>query len=171
VANLLKAAQVRLDRGDQPAEVLRLASDELRVAVTELRDLARGLHPVALAERGLPSALESLTVGWEIPITLDVTADELPDDIELATYFIVCEALTNARRYAGATTVGVRVGHLSDALLVEITDDGTGGADASSGTGLRGLADRIDTLGGTFALDSPPGAGTRLTARLPLAAG
>jgi signal transduction histidine kinase len=167
VANLLKAAQIRLDRGDQPAEVLRLARDELGAAVAELRSLARGLHPVALSERGLRGALESLTIGWEIPVTLAVGADGLPEDVELAAYFIVCEALTNARRYAGASAVSVRVERVGDELLVEIADDGAGGADPSGGTGLRGLADRVDTLGGSFAVASPPGAGTRVTARLP----
>ena len=124
VANLLKLAQRQLERGDEPVDVLRLASDELGAAQTELRDLARGLHPVALSERGLRSALESLTVGCEIPVTLDIAADELPDDVELAAYFIVCESLTNARKYAGADAVGVRVAPVAEALLVEIADDG-----------------------------------------------
>jgi signal transduction histidine kinase len=168
VANLLKAAERLLERGDQPADVLRLASDELGAAQTELRDLARGLHPVALSERGLRGALESLTVGSEIPITLDVAADDLPPDIELAAYFVVSESLTNARKYADAGAIGVRVGRLGDALLVETVDDGRGGADPAAGTGLRGLADRIDTLGGRLDVDSRPGAGTRVSARLPL---
>ena len=170
VSTLLKAAERRLERGDQPFDVLRLASDELGAAQGELRDLARGLHPVALSERGLRSALESLTVGSEAQITLDLDADELPDDVELAAYFIVCESLTNAGRYAGADAVRVRVGPIDGALLVEIEDDGAGGADPSSGTGLRGLADRVDSLGGTLEVDSPPGAGTRVSARLPLPA-
>ena len=168
VAALLKAAERRLERGDQPVDVLRLASDELGAAQSELRDLARGLHPVALSERGLRSALESLTVGSEVPVTLDIDADELPDDVELAAYFIVCESLTNARRYAGADAVRVRVGPVADTLLVEIEDDGSGGADPTSGTGLRGLSDRVDALGGRIEVDSPPGAGTRVSARLPL---
>src|SRR5512133_2378114 len=100
VSNLLKVAQRRLGDGDEAADVLRMACDELGAAQTELRDLARGLHPVALSERGLQSALESLLVGCEVPVTLDVAVDELPDDVELAAYFIVCEALTNARKYA-----------------------------------------------------------------------
>jgi signal transduction histidine kinase len=168
VANLLTAAQRLLDRGDQPSDVLRLASDELGAAQTELRGLARGLHPVALSERGLRSALESLTVGSEVPMTLDVAVDELPPDVELAAYFIVSESLTNARRYAEAGAIRVLVGHVEDTLLVEIVDDGCGGADPSAGTGLRGLADRIDTLGGRLEVDSRPGAGTRVSARLPL---
>src|SRR5689334_18526056 len=87
VSTLLKAAQRRLERGDEPGDMLRLASDELGAAQTELRDLARGLHPVALSERGLRGALESLTLGSETPTTLDVTADGLPADVELAAYF------------------------------------------------------------------------------------
>ena len=170
VANLLKAAERRLERGDRPLDVLQLASDELGAAQRELRDLARGLHPVALSERGLRSALESLTIGSEASITLDITADELPDDVELATYFIVCEALTNAQRYAGADAVRVRVSAVGDTLLVEIEDDGRGGADPSSGTGLRGLADRADALDGRIEVESPPGAGTRVSVRLPLRA-
>jgi signal transduction histidine kinase len=168
VANLLKLAQGRLERGDETIAVLRLACDELGAAQTELRELARGLHPVALSERGLRGALESLTVGGDMAITLDVAADELPDDVELAAYFVVSESLTNARKYADARAVRVRVAPVDDTLLVEIVDDGRGGADPASGTGLRGLADRMDALGGRLEVDSPPGAGTRVSARLPL---
>jgi len=168
VANLLKVAERHLESGDDAVEALRLAGDELGSAQTELRDLARGLHPVALSERGLAGTLESLIVGCEIPVTLDVAADDLPDDVELAAYFIVCESLTNARKYADATVVRIRVARVADALVVEIVDDGAGGADPSSGTGLRGLADRVDALDGRLELDSRPGAGTRVSARLPL---
>jgi signal transduction histidine kinase len=158
VANLLKVAQRNLDRDDEAADVLRLACDELGEAQAELRDLARGLHPVALSERGLRSALESLTVSCEMPVTLEVEA----------AYFIVSESLTNARKYAEAKTVRIRVAPVAEGLLVEIADDGSGGADPASGTGLRGLADRIDSLGGRLEIDSEPGAGTRVSARLPV---
>ena len=168
VANLLTAAQRRLDRGERPVDVLRLASEELGAAQIELRDLARGLHPVALSERGLRGALESLTVGSEIPMTVDVTPDELPDDVELAAYFLVAESITNARKYADASAVRVEVGPEADVLLVEVVDDGRGGADPACGTGLLGLADRVDALGGRLEVDSPPGVGTRVSARLPL---
>jgi signal transduction histidine kinase len=168
VANLLKVAQRQIDNDDEAVDVLRLAHDELDAAQTELRDLARGLHPVALSERGLQSALESLMVGCEVPVTLDVAVDELPDDVELAAYFIACEALTNARRYADANEVSIRVAREADALLVEIVDDGSGGADPSSGTGLRGLGDRVDALDGRLEVESPPGAGTRVRAHLPV---
>jgi signal transduction histidine kinase len=168
VANLLKVAQRKLDRDSAALDLLRMAQDELGEAQGELRDLARGLHPVALSERGLRGALESLTAGAEPPVTLDVATDGLPDDIELAAYFIVSESLTNARRYAGAAAVRVRVAPEADVLLVEIADDGCGGADPTCGTGLRGLADRIDALGGRLDVASPRGVGTRVSARLPL---
>jgi signal transduction histidine kinase len=170
VGNLLKIAQRKLDDDHEVAGLLRLAHDELGEAHAELRDLARGLHPVALSERGLRSALESLTVGCEMPVTLDVAADELPEKLELAAYFIASESLTNASKYAGASEVRIRVARDGGELLVEIVDDGRGGADAAGGTGLRGLADRIDALGGRLEIDSPPGCGTRVSARLPLVA-
>jgi len=169
VGNLLKLAQRKVERDDEASDVLRLACDELGEAQAELRDLARGLHPVALSERGLRSALETLTVGSNVPITLDVGPDELPDDLELAAYFIVSESLTNATKYADAGAIRVRVARVAKALVVEIADDGIGGADPAGGTGLRGLADRIDALGGRLEVHSPPGAGTRVRAVLPLA--
>ena len=103
-------------------------------------------------------------------MTVDVTEDELPAEVELAVYFVVSESLTNARKYAGARAVQVRVAPVADALLVEVVDDGCGGADPGGGTGLLGLADRIDALGGRLEVDSPSGAGTRVSARLPLPA-
>ena len=123
---------------------------------------------MALSERGLRSALESLTVGCETPVTLDVGEQELPEQIELAAYFIVSESLTNANKYAGASAVEIRIAPEAQAVLVEIVDDGRGGADPASGTGLRGLADRIEALDGRLKVDSPPGKGTRISARLPL---
>jgi signal transduction histidine kinase len=168
VGNLLRAAERKLGDEHEAAGVLRLAHDELGEAHAELRDLARGLHPVALSERGLRSAIESLTAACEMPVTLEVRADELPEHIELAAYFIISEALTNASKHAAASAVRILIAREDDALALEIADDGPGGADAAAGTGLRGLADRIDALGGRFEVDSPPGAGTRLRARLPL---
>jgi signal transduction histidine kinase len=168
VASLLRVADRRLESGDEPLEMLRLAFDELGAAQTDLQSLARGLYPIALSERGLRSALESLRVGSELPVTLTVVAGDLPDDVALAAYFIVSESLTNARKYAAAKTVRVSVAPVADALLVEIVDDGCGGADPASGTGLRGLSDRTDALGGRLEVDSPLGAGTRISARMPL---
>jgi signal transduction histidine kinase len=168
VGNLLKVAQRKLGDEHEAADVLRLADDELGEAHAELRDLARGLYPVALSERGLLRALESLAVGCNVPVTIEGEADQLPDQVELAAYFIVSESLTNANRYARANAVRVHIARDGAALLMEIADDGRGGADPTSGTGLRGLADRVDALGGRFEVDSPAGAGTRVSARLPL---
>ena len=170
VSNLLTVAQRRLDRGEQPGDVMQQASEELGASQVEMRDLARGLHPVALSERGLRSALESLTGGAETAVTVDVTADELSPEVELAAYFVVSESLTNARKYAGASAIEVRVAPVRGALLVEVVDDGCGGADPGCGTGLLGLADRIDALGGSLEVESPSGGGTRVSARLPLPA-
>jgi len=168
VGNLLRAAQIKVGDSNDAAAVMQLALDELGEAHADLRDLARGLHPVALAERGLDGALESLTAACEFPVTLDVWDGELPEEIALAAYFIVSESLTNASKYADADSVLIRVAPEAGTLLIEIADDGRGGADATAGTGLRGLADRIDTLGGSLELDSPVGAGTRVRAVLPL---
>jgi signal transduction histidine kinase len=168
VGNLLRVAQLKLGDDHEAAGVLRLAHDELGEAHTELRDLARGLHPVALSERGLRDALESLTVACEVPVTLDVRAGELPEPVELAAYFIVSESLTNATKHAAANAIRIHAAREDGALVVEIADDGRGGADATAGTGLRGLSDRIAALGGQIEVDSPPGAGTRVSARLPL---
>jgi len=162
VGNLLKVARGKLGDDHEAGDVLRVAHAELDEAHAELRDLARGLHPVALSERGLVRALEGLTAGCDIPVTLDIRADDPPEHLALAAYFIVSESLTNARKYAAATAVRIRVACENGALLVEIADDGRGGADAATGTGLHGLADRIDALGGRFEVDSPPGAGTRV---------
>ncbi len=101
-------------------------------------------------------------------MTLDAQADDLPEDVALAAYFIVSESLTNASKYAAASAVRIHIAPEAGALLVEVADDGRGGADATAGTGLRGLADRVDALGGRFELDSPAGAGTRIRASLPL---
>jgi signal transduction histidine kinase len=169
VANLLKLAQRKLGADHDAADLLRLALDEVGEAHAELRDLARGLHPVALSERGLRSAVESVAVGCGLPVTLDIADEDLPAHVELASYFLVSEALTNASKYAGPSRVHVRIGAEPGTVLVEIADDGRGGADPAAGTGLRGLADRIEALGGRLEVHSPPGAGTRVSARLPLA--
>ncbi len=168
VGNLLKVGLRKLGDDHEAAEMLRLADAELGEAHTELRDLARGLHPVALSERGLSRALESLGAGGDTPVTFDVDADGLPQHIELAAYFIVSEALTNANRHAGANSIHIRVAREHRSVLVEIADDGRGGASAADGTGLCGLQDRVDALGGRFEVRSPRGAGTRVSARVPL---
>ena len=163
VANLLTVARKKTDE-----PLLELAADELSAANAELRELARGLFPVALAERGLRGALESLTTGCAVPVELQVPELELPERVALAAYFVVCESLANIVRYARAGNARVRVAIDDGALCVEVRDDGIGGADPGAGTGLRGLIDRMQIVGGSLDVVSPPGAGTRVTARIPL---
>jgi len=167
VANYLTVA--RRTAGSDAESVLELAAQELSAANGELRDLARGLFPVALAERGLRDALESLTAGCAVPVQLDMADTVVPERPALAAYFVVCEALTNVSRYARAGMARVRIAVDGGLLCVEVADDGVGGADPAAGTGLRGLADRVQILGGSLDVASLPGDGTRVTARIPLA--
>jgi signal transduction histidine kinase len=135
------------------------------------RELARGLHPVALTERGLRGALESLLGGCTVRVELDMPELDLPENVALAAYFVVAESLTNVSRYANASAARVRVAIEDGALRVEVIDDGVGGADPTAGTGLRGLGDRVEVLGGRLSVESAPGAGTRVRATIPLQAG
>jgi signal transduction histidine kinase len=168
VSNLLRAAQIEAD--GRTAELIAMAEDELAKAHAELRELARGLHPVALAERGLKAALESLCATSSLQVELDVVEDGLSDDVAAAAYFVAAESLANAARYARASRIDVRIRPRGRELHVEVADDGVGGADPTSGTGLSGLADRVEVLRGCLDVDSPPGAGTRIHASIPLAA-
>jgi signal transduction histidine kinase len=152
---------------DAARELLVQASDELAVALDELRELARGLHPALLTERGLGPAVESLAGRIPVPVEMDTPDERLPESIEAAAYYLIAEALTNVARYAQATTAWVRIEQTDAAVVVEVSDDGVGGADTANGTGLRGLADRVESLGGTLELESPAGAGTTLRAEIP----
>jgi hypothetical protein len=129
------------------------------------------LHPAALAEGGLRPALKTLARRSAVPVRLDVGVEgRLPEPIELATYYVVAEALTNAAKHASAAVVEVQVQTLGGVLHVHVGDDGRGGADLTRGTGLVGLTDRVEALGGRLVLHSPPGAGTTMQVRLPLTA-
>jgi len=165
VSNLLKVARMR---EDAPEELLAAAAAELAQAHSELRELARGLHPVALSERGLRAALESLCATSSIEVALDICDDELPGEVAAAAYFVAAESLANTARYAQASRVEVRVQPRAGELHVEVADDGVGGADVARGTGLSGLADRVEVLNGCLAVESPPGGGTRVHASIPL---
>ena len=143
------------------------ARSDLREAVAELRDLARGLHPAVLSQAGLSAALESVAERLPVPVALDVPAGRFEPTVESAAYFLACEAMTNAAKHADATSVRVCVRELPERLLVEVLDDGVGGAAASPGGGLAGLKDRVAALGGSLSVDSPPGHGTRITASIP----
>jgi signal transduction histidine kinase len=169
----LKIVQARLE--DDPrgaAGLLAAAREELALAIEELRELARGLHPPILTERGLRVALEALAKRAPMPVRIEAPlARRLPDEVETALYYLVAEALTNAAKHAQATAATVRLSVAGDRVKVTIRDDGTGGAAVRAGGGLRGLAERLEALGGELEVDSPARAGTTLTGVIPLAAG
>jgi signal transduction histidine kinase len=149
--------------------LLEAAIEELAVGLQELRELASGLHPSVLTERGLAAALKALVLRAPVPVELAaVPQRRLLEHVEVAAYFVVAEALANGQKHAGAKQVTVRVTADDSLLLVEIVDDGAGGADPE-GEGLRGLVDRVEALGGTLQVDSPAGQGTRVRSQLPLA--
>jgi PAS domain S-box-containing protein len=152
----------------QLAELVDSAQTELTLALDEIRELVRGLHPQVLRERGLGPALAALAERAVLPVELaEAPAERLPDAVEAAAYYVVSEALANAAKHSRASLVRVRVTAGERCVSVEIADDGVGGADLDGGTGLRGLADRVAALGGTLEMRSPAGEGTRLRAELP----
>ena len=151
------------------ADVGRVA-DGLNGAVNELRDLSRGIHPAILTEGGLSPALKALGRRSDVRVKLDVGFEHrLPDAVEVAAYYTVSEALTNASKHASAARVWVSLRVDGDLLLLSIRDDGVGGADPSRGSGLTGLRDRIEALGGTIKIESPPGGGTLIEVEIPIA--
>jgi hypothetical protein len=141
----------------------------LEAARGELREFARGVHPAALVEGGLAAAVTELAERSPVPIQVTVPSGRLPAAVEAAAYFVCSEALANIAKYAQASQASVRLETGDGVLAVEVSDDGVGGADPAGGSGLRGLVDRVEALGGRLRLDSPPGRGTHLTAELPLA--
>jgi signal transduction histidine kinase len=166
----LRLAQSKLRKDPDGAERLMAgAGEELQLALEELRELARGIHPAVLSDRGLQGALEALAGRLPIPIELSEAPDErLPAPIEAAAYFVVAEALTNVVKYADASHASVTVVRQNGHAVVEVRDDGIGGADPGRGSGLRGLADRVAALDGRLELESPPGEGTLLRAEIPV---
>jgi len=152
------------------APIVREARTALTLALEELRELTQGIHPTLLVERGLPVALEELCRRAGLPAHLKVDLDvRLPDQVETAAYYFVSEALSNAVKHSHGNEVRVEVSYDGHILTVEIADDGIGGASIGPGSGLRGLADRVEALGGQFTVSSPPGRGTRLKAEIPCA--
>jgi PAS domain S-box-containing protein len=163
---LLTLGRVR-ESGDESGRLLESAIDELAAGLQELRELASGLHPSVLSERGLVPALEALALRAPVPVEFAaVPGDRLPGPVEAAAYYVVAEALANVHKHAGARRVVVKAAVDEAELVVEVVDDGAGGADPE-GEGLRGLVDRVEALGGTLELDSPAGGGTRVRARIP----
>ncbi len=154
--------------GGGSATRLQPAREQLARTRDELRELAAGLHPGGPNERGLSGALQSLAARSPVPIALRVTDSPLPGEIATAAYFVCSEAIANVIKYADASHVAITVSVGEEDVRIVVDDDGVGGADPANGTGLRGLADRLEALDGTLRVDSPPGRGTRVTAELPL---
>jgi signal transduction histidine kinase len=165
----LRLARAKL-RGDPDAaeQLLSGASDELEATLGELRELARGIHPAVLSDRGLDTALETLAHRAPVPVELNsLPGERFPEAIELAAYFVVSEALTNVAKYAQASHAVVGLERHNGRLVVQVSDDGVGGADPEQGTGLRGLADRLAVIEGRLEVESEKGRGTTITARIP----
>jgi signal transduction histidine kinase len=155
---------------DAAAELISRAREEASLAVKELRELASGIHPALLSERGLGPALEALASRAPVPTTVEgVPAQRLPAPVESAAYYVTAEALTNVAKYAGAMSAAVTLAVDHGRLRLLVRDDGAGGADPLKGSGLRGLNDRVEALDGVLHVDSPPGLGTTVIAEIPLA--
>jgi signal transduction histidine kinase len=167
----LRLARSRLGRGTDRGAMASLneAADQLKTAVVELRELARGIHPAVLTQAGLGAAIDSLADRSTVPTDVTVLPDRrLPRAVEASAYFVVSEALANVAKYASATRATISAECAGTSLRVEVADDGVGGADAGGGSGLRGLADRVTALGGSLSVVSPAGGGTRVVADIPL---
>ena len=167
----LGAARDKLEHDDAEAgrAMVADAHEEAKAALKDIRDLVRGIHPVILEDRGLDAALSAVVARSPIPVSLDVQVAERPSPaVESTAYFVVNEALANVARHAMATRAHVGIARAGGRLVVEVRDDGVGGADPGRGSGLQGLADRVGALDGSLALDSPPGSGTTLRAEIPV---
>ena len=163
----LRMAEQRVEAGAPGAvELVRQAGEEANLALKELRDLARGIHPAILTNRGLPAALDDLASRATVPVEVVAKPDErLPDSVEAAAYFVVSECLANIGKHAEATSATVAVRSDGGHLTVEVADDGRGGAALDGGSGIQGLLDRVGALSGNLAVESPPGEGTRVSPR------
>jgi len=170
LALTLGLAEARME--SDPANAARLvtqAREEAQLAVKELRELAGGIHPPVLSDRGLAAALQALAARAPVPVQISALPTvRLPPAVEAAAYFVTAEALTNVAKYAQASRAHVDLTLACDCLCVQIRDDGVGGADPAMGTGLDGLRDRVDALDGKLELRSPPGVGTTVTVEIPL---
>ena len=169
VALAMRTARRRVERDpDAAGALLDDAADDLDAAIRALRDLARGIHPAVLSDRGLASALDALAQRAPLPVEIDgCPAGRLPEPVEAAAYFVVAEAITNVVRYAQASHARVAVSRADGQLAVEVEDDGVGGADPGQGSGLRGLSDRVAALDGRLEVRSDAGHGTTVRATIP----
>ena len=168
----LRVAQSKLRKSPDEAErLLGQLAEELSAAIVELRELAQGIHPAVLTERGLEAAVEVLAARAPLSVELDIDLPErLPEPVETAAYYTVSEALANVAKHAQARTARVTITWSDGQLVVEVADDGTGGAEVERGTGLRGLCDRIEALGGQLWIESAAGSGTLVRGELPVPA-
>jgi signal transduction histidine kinase len=161
-------ATVPPDRPDLQADLSQIAAG-LAGAVEDLQELSRGIHPAILSRGGLVAALRTLARRSAIPVELDVSMDvSISQPTEVAAYFVASEALANASKHAGASRIELSLAPIEGRLRLAIRDDGVGGADPARGSGLVGLTDRVEALGGSLDIESRPGAGTQITVRLPL---
>ena len=160
----------RFEGDPEARQAIDEARHELNESLQELRELARGIHPAIVTAHGLEVAVESLAGRSPVPVELVVELDDrVSETCQVAAYYVVSESLTNVAKYAGAATATIEIRSSDTYLIVEVRDDGEGGADATAGSGLRGLADRMEAVGGRFQVWSPAGGGTRIRAELPLA--
>jgi signal transduction histidine kinase len=155
--------------GDARVRVAQ-ARQEIATSLGELREVAQGIHPAVVTGHGLAVALEQLAARAPVPVRLTVEMDErLPESVEVAAYFLVSESLANVAKHAGASVATIAINREGECVVVEVVDDGVGGADTERGSGLRGLADRVEALGGWLRIWSPNGGGTRVRAEIPCA--
>jgi signal transduction histidine kinase len=167
----LRRLESRLEPDSPATRELAVARAELDAALEELRELARGIHPSILTDRGLEAALAAVAGRSTVPVDLDVDSfAELPLSVQTTVYFVVLEALTNASKHADSDRIKVRVAMAEGHVTAEVRDDGSGGVDAERGSGLSGLTDRVSALGGTLDIESPVGGGTTIRARVPVTA-
>ena len=170
ISIVLRVVAGKLPEGAPEGKLLESAREELTASLEELRNIARGIHPAILSDHGLSVALESLAARAPVNVKLAVDLPERPPaQLEVAAYYLVAEGLTNVAKYADAQSAKIAIMRENGSLIVELTDDGKGGADPHNGSGLRGLADRVEALDGRLKIWSPPAGGTRLRAEIPCA--
>jgi PAS domain S-box-containing protein len=166
----LRLAEAKLSSADPDSAAATLAGarEELGLALEELRELARGIHPAILTDHGLAAAVRALVARMPLPVEVELAEEQLPPQVEAALYYVVAESLANVVKYAGASSARVRLEVNDDGIVAaEVADDGVGGADPARGSGLRGLVDRVEALDGRLVLDSPAGGGTRVRVEVP----
>lgn len=164
----LRLLESRAPQDPETTDLMRAAKEQLEHSIEELRVLAHGLHPAVLSDHGLAVALETVGARAPLPVRLNITSERLPEHAEVAAYYLVSEALANIAKHANASTACIDIARNGDCMVVAVVDDGVGGVNSTQGSGLRGLADRVEALDGTLTIESPAGAGTSIRAQIPL---